>query len=375
MGGLTVVDPYFHTVRLPFARSTREPLAILGYFPPSLNTTPFASVPSTKTLSAEFRRAASLLLEPGTTWTSFLTGDAGPVDFLTGYKTYIKISVQYWGLSLSRGSQLIGWIESRCVMLLVDVARRAHGVSARIWPARFVETSPSATAINEVDGESRDYTGSYLVGLDKTHDSTGKEDLQVALSGLRAALRRWEESMRADERYFDARNCWLAAELVNRTELGPSLTVDAREWGEYTPGDEEDDGEDEEDEDQDSTEEIASSLDRTSLSSRKNRKSKSNAATLEEAPPKLEPGRRFRTAADVMNRLRWDPHLDSADFVVGYEDRFVGAREKALDAWKSEQTDEEFIPQHRILYYKRKSDGVIVWERRTRKDDIFGSGV
>lgn len=48
--------------------------------------------------------------------------------------------------------------------------------------------------------------------------------------------------------------------------------------------------------------------------------------------------------------------------------------EKALDTWKSEQTDEEFIPQHRILYFKRKSDATIVWERRTRLDLLFGSG-
>lgn len=69
-----------------------------------------------------------------------------------------------------------------------------------------------------------------------------------------------------------------------------------------------------------------------------------------------------------------DPSLDSGDFIVGYEDRFAGAMEKALDTWKSEQTDEEFIPQHRILYFKRKSDQTVVWERRTRIDLLFGSG-
>ena len=74
-----------------------------------------------------------------------------------------------------------------------------------------------------------------------------------------------------------------------------------------------------------------------------------------------------------MNRIRWDPQLDSSDYVVGYEDRFTGAQEKELEAWKSEQTDEEFIPQHRILYFKRKSDGRKVWDRRTRFDELFGN--
>lgn len=46
-----------------------------------------------------------------------------------------------------------------------------------------------------------------------------------------------------------------------------------------------------------------------------------------------------------------------------------------LDRWKSEQTDEEFIPQHRILYFKQKADGRVVWDREARRDEIFGSGV
>jgi uncharacterized protein (UPF0248 family) len=83
---------------------------------------------------------------------------------------------------------------------------------------------------------------------------------------------------------------------------------------------------------------------------------------------------KFRSATDALNRIRWDVSMDSSDYLVGYEDRFIGAQEKALDSWKAEQTDEEFIPQHRILYFKRKSDGVIVWDRRSRVDTIFGSG-
>lgn len=84
---------------------------------------------------------------------------------------------------------------------------------------------------------------------------------------------------------------------------------------------------------------------------------------------------KFRTASDVINRLRWDASMDSSDYIIGYEDRFMGARERALDQWKSELTHDEFIPQHRILYFKRRSDGSKVWERSTRIDEIFGSGV
>ena len=83
---------------------------------------------------------------------------------------------------------------------------------------------------------------------------------------------------------------------------------------------------------------------------------------------------KLRSASDVMHRLRWDAAIDAGDYMVGYEDRFTGAREKPLVQWKSEQTDEEFIPQHRILYFRCRSTGDIVWERRTRTDHVFGSG-
>ncbi|KAK3353558.1 2'-5' RNA ligase superfamily-domain-containing protein [Lasiosphaeria hispida] len=363
-------DPLFHKHRLPYTRTAREPLAILGYFPPALNTSHAASLPSTHTIAREFRHAATTLTTTTTTttstWTAFLRGHGAP-DFLSAYKSYAKLSIQYWGLSLAKGSALIGWLESRCVMLLVDLARRAPGLNFRIWPARFVD---AAGEEDEEDGDGeggRDYRGCYLVGLDKLDPGMGKEELKVALGGLQTALRRFEEQMRGDERYFDAKSCWLSAEVVNVRELGV-LEVDAREWGEYTPGEEE-----EEEEEGEEEEELAELGALGASSGRKKKGKKGKEETP--APPKLETGKKFRTAADVMNRIRWDPRLDSGDFLVGYEDRFVGAMEKALDAWKSEQTDEEFIPQHRILHFKRKSDGEVLWERSTRKDAIFGSGL
>lgn len=49
-------------------------------------------------------------------------------------------------------------------------------------------------------------------------------------------------------------------------------------------------------------------------------------------------------------------------------------------AWKggvADVTDEEWIPQHRIMYFRKKGDeeGEKVWDRATRLDRLFGSGV
>ena len=49
--------------------------------------------------------------------------------------------------------------------------------------------------------------------------------------------------------------------------------------------------------------------------------------------------------------------------------------EMPLDKWNNgDVTDEEFIPQHRILWFRRNEDGVKVWDRRERIDMIFADG-
>ncbi|KAL2177246.1 2'-5' RNA ligase superfamily-domain-containing protein [Thermothelomyces heterothallicus CBS 202.75] len=376
-------DPLFHRRRLPYSRTAREPLAILGYFPPALNTALAASVPSTKTLAAEFRRASDALrsaTDPPASWSSLLSVSAARDEFLAAYKSYVKLDVQYWGLSLSRGAQFLGWLESRCVMLLVDLHRRSPRLHVRMWPARFVERdsnggrdAAAATMTGEEkdgDADARDFRGCYLIGLDKGSPDMAKEDLKVALGALETVLDRFEAQMMGDEKYYDARSCWLSASVVNRDELG-ELELDSREWGEYTPGEEEADEEEEEGE-QDATpgpdfghEELA----------KKEKKKKGSASKKQIAAVDLraDKTKKFRPAIDALNRIRWDPQLDSSDYVVGYEDRFSGTQEKELSSWKSEQTDEEFIPQHRILYFRRKSDGRVVWDRRTRLDELFGN--
>ena len=83
----------------------------------------------------------------------------------------------------------------------------------------------------------------------------------------------------------------------------------------------------------------------------------------------------YHIYTDVLNRLRWDPNIDSSDYIVGYEDRFRGTKELSLDSWKQESSEEDFIPQHRIVYFKRKSSGEVVWDRRKKVDRVFGSGI
>lgn len=177
---------------------------------------------------------------------------------------------------------------------------------------------------------------------------------------------RFLASLRTDEKNYDASISWVNASLATQRDLqAQALRRDDREWGDYATEmepDSDDEGE------PDDTEDSDTALRTPALRS----KPASTAAPV--SATKLRP------ASHVLNRLRWDPSLDPADYMIGYEDRFLGAKETGLEKWKTEQTDEEFIPQHRILYFRRKFNdagdgkGELIWERATRVDKVFGSG-
>lgn len=190
--------------------------------------------------------------------------------------------------------------------------------------------------------------------------------MNLAHGTLLAATQKFEGQIRNDEEYFDFKSSWMSVSIVNQSKLG-DLKLDHREWGEYTIGEDEsgDDEEDEEPAAEDHNDEVAPA-----------RAKKSKKREKDLAPkPVIPTGSKLRSSADVLHRLRWDSDMGGeCEYLVGYRDRFLGLKERPLDQWKAEQTDEEFIPQHRIIYFKRISDGVLLWDRRSRNDTIFGSG-
>ena len=85
-----------------------------------------------------------------------------------------------------------------------------------------------------------------------------------------------------------------------------------------------------------------------------------------------KPGRKFRPEREVMSRIRHDPTFSVDDFLVGYEDRFTGIMEIPLSDWKADTTEDEFIPLHRIVHFRKKDTRKIVWDRRRRIDLVWG---
>lgn len=86
----------------------------------------------------------------------------------------------------------------------------------------------------------------------------------------------------------------------------------------------------------------------------------------------------LRTAAAVIQRIRWDPRLDPADFSVGYADRFLGVLEEPFSAFCWDEPLAALgpgllaVPQHRVRYDRFR--GSVVWDRASRTDQVFGSG-
>lgn len=104
------------------------------------------------------------------------------------------------------------------------------------------------------------------------------------------------------------------------------------------------------------------------------KKARKRAHQTQQSKPSLRP------ANDILFRIRHDPALEESDFVVGYLDRHCpDVMEMDVSSWKGggDVTDEEWIPQHRIVYFRKKSDesGRKVWDRATRLDRLFGGGV
>lgn len=367
-----VFDPLFHE-NPNYKRLPSEPVVILGYHSPfagAQNTMSGCHFHVPQTLTHEFSHAERLLSSATEPWLDMLEQD-GAADFLRSHRLYVRIDVQFWGGYLIKGRGYVNWVYSRLPMLLTDIARRLPKQPVRPWPARWTHELDQNAGD---DAEEGHYQSCYLIGLHAALNAEAPVDDDAdSFEELRLLLQRFENQIRSDKDRFNTQTSHISTSIVSRTDL-TSLVVDTRDWTEYTLADAIPDDATPDD-DPLCTENHKQDEHLTNPPSRRNKTTtkKSNQPRATEVPRRSGAGR-FRTAQEVLHRLRWDPALDSADYIVGYEDRFAGAVERDLDAWRSEQTDEDFVPQHRVLYFRRRGDGVRVWERRTRTDLLFGSG-
>lgn len=233
------------------------------------------------------------------------------------------------------------------VQLLVKLRAVAPTVTAHLWPARLAASAGA------------ELSAFYLIGLGQM----GTSEIPAAVEH---ALTAFVDDIQAHARYYDSASAFVHASTVPRAMLGDDVAPDTFVWpdgGFDAPPDDETDDTEEDDGDAPAKKKI-----------KKGRK--------KERTPPLPPGvgtaGKLRSSADVYNRLMWDASANADDYLIGYEDRFKGVKEMPLTSWKREVEDEAFvralvrdgiwltmgqIPFHRVVHFRRKSDGVTVWDR------------
>lgn len=81
----------------------------------------------------------------------------------------------------------------------------------------------------------------------------------------------------------------------------------------------------------------------------------------------MSKSRKLIPSKTVFERMRWDPGFATDDVIVVYADRFSGQRERAFADFAPER-----VPWSRVVQFRR--GGLVLWDRRTRIDRVFGSG-
>ncbi|KAG4441781.1 hypothetical protein IFR05_002705 [Cadophora sp. M221] len=257
---------------------------------------------------------------------------------------------------------------------------RISGVEGRVWPERLwgPDFDEKGKEVEGGGGDEGQFKGYYLVGV-SAREGMEREGKQVMEGKLVTAVREFERGVLEAREFVEAsRNVWVVVDVVRRKEVkGMNLVLDRREWclektrasmseepgaslGGLDLGMQMDIG-------------VGSPAEAYSASTSAPHPA-STTTTKSNKPTKAPKPTPLRPAHEIIARIKWDPDLDIADYMIGYEDRFIGVKEMELGKWKSESTDEEFIPMHRVVWVRLK-EGDVVWDRRKKIDGFFGSGV
>lgn len=344
----------------------KEPMVILSIEKPIANLTFNASRNSVEVLSGAFK-LANEMLNARKGWAEVCGSGLNakePLElFLESHMMFIKVDVGHWGGSCLRGREVLGWLESKIVVvskaqltcksadefskLLIQLYSTVPELNAHFWPKRLVDVST-------VDTSARDPNGFYLLGLSPSvkfsKDTLTRKSSEIQASLLNC-LRAFEGDLRANSKYYDDIETFIGLSSIKQSQLPSKVIPDPFVWPDNGIDPPLDEDSDEDDitplspanvtpDGQDGegllTEEDWSKFQLISASKRK------EAAAKTKTTPYVPAGK-LRTSSDVFNRLMWDPSISKEEYVIGYEDRFLGIKEGSLASWKREVEDESFV--------------------------------
>lgn len=202
-----------------------------------------------------------------------------------------------------------------------------------------------------MDTSARDPNGFYLLGVSPSinfnKDASTRKGSDIHASLLNC-LRTFEGDLRANSKYYDDIETFIGLSSIKQSQLPSEVIPDPFVWpdnGIDPPLDEDSDDEDDVTPPSSTNvmsdeglpaEEDWSEFKPISASKRKKAAAKSKVTSY-------VPAEKLRTSSDVYNRLMWDPNVSKEEYVIGYEDRFLGIKEGPLASWKREVEDESFV--------------------------------
>ncbi|MCJ1389550.1 hypothetical protein MMC18_002407 [Xylographa bjoerkii] len=277
--------------------------------------------------------------------------------FASRYASYVQISLSYWGFSLIKGGRFVDMVDVAVADWITSSNQVHPHLNIYPWPTRVRDPRK--------DSPDGSYEAFYVAAIGSKITTTSP-DLDHHLTDL---LLRLLSTIRSSSHY-DTTTTFADAHITSDISA-VHLVPDAKDWGLIPDEEKPDDSRDEEE----GPEEAGFwGPSKQKCSSKAKANHKRSAEALSSKPS--EPSQRLRPALDILSRIRYDSTYDAEDYLVGYLDRHSGIKEMPVTWWKGDDnTEEDFIPQSRIRYYKRKSDGTVVWDRDRKLDLMFGSGV
>lgn len=307
-------------------------------------------------------------------------------DKMANYQDFLRVFVTYAGPSRLKGGEWISMVERRigkmeeresrefscylkqlrhrsvdfkfpnytklCLTSSSGLQRASKGSIIRMWPQRLARPASAKDTV---------YEGYYMIGISSTQGT--REDIETA----RTLGEKLEQQVMED-RLTPQFSCSIQVLCEEKPQVIEGQRDDLRpcttKWPRKTlTGDE--------------TSNTRQKRDGIMPEKHKKKAEKSAVDDLA-GPAGHEKAERFRTAAEVYNRLKFDDAYDIDEFVLGYIDRHNDKiLEKEAVNWVRETTAEEFIPEHRIEYFRRTNVGGsqvgedFYWHKSRRLDRIF----
>ncbi|PQE18670.1 DUF455 domain protein [Rutstroemia sp. NJR-2017a BVV2] len=270
----------------------------------------------------------------------------------------IEIKLLYSGTSFNECHQWLAMVKSRLADLrkaLLDITNPSPRI--HVWPQQFVPASASDT--------DPVYEGCYLIGLSPPYSSAPPNTTPPFSSSTSISITNTIKTFESDlqKASTEYSQSYVFIHLHSTTESHPHLEhlrPCTKTWNlpDVEPPFPQ-------------SQSQASSTSAGPIPRRPIHPSTTPSSFTQTTNTSLRP------AKDILSRLRHDPQYDIERYVIGYIDRHSeGLKRKNAGDWARDTTDEDWIPEHRIVYFAEKGapDGVYVWDREGRVDGIFGSG-